>query len=312
MILYIDNDDTTSSLKSSVREAKQKGKKNMYQVLTNNSVDVLVNGNKCKQYTYDGKIYIEAKASSAYEIKINNNGYGRILAVVSVDGLSVLTGKPASLNDAGYIINANDSYRIKGFRYDNDKVGAFKFVCKNESYAAGISNKAKRNCGIIGIVLYEEKIKPVVTWTPCCYPPLWPTITTTSNPCLDIPYGSNNATSYGGASSVNNTLCNYNNSIDDYRDIVRSKSSQPMSSLKGGAPSAGSGFDMGSGWGNSVESKVVSDQFERGNIVYQSDIYYASREALIDMGVPVKKEGKVSYPKSFPSGYATPPSGWCP
>ena len=66
---------------------------------------------------------------------------------------------------------------------------------------------------------------------------------------------------------------------------------------------------MGSDWGTNKESKVTNVSFDRGQLVYSTDIYYASREALIEMGVPVIKEVQVAYPKSF-NGYATPPKGW--
>jgi hypothetical protein len=68
-------------------------------------------------------------------------------------------------------------------------------------------------------------------------------------------------------------------------------------------------FDMGSGWGKSKESKVTSTEFSRGNRHERFEIYYASREALIDMGVIQPKVNQVAFPKSFPK-YAKPPSGW--
>ena len=70
------------------------------------------------------------------------------------------------------------------------------------------------------------------------------------------------------------------------------------------------GFDMGSGWGEAKDSKVVDVEFERGSIVFTNEIYYASRESLIEMGVPLKQEGRVNLPKSFPNGFAKPPANW--
>ena len=59
-------------------------------------INVLVNGNRCKQYHHEGKHYIEAKENSDYELEFKNNSYGRLLAITSVDGISTITGKPAS------------------------------------------------------------------------------------------------------------------------------------------------------------------------------------------------------------------------
>jgi hypothetical protein len=67
---------------------------------------------------------------------------------------------------------------------------------------------------------------------------------------------------------------------------------------------------MGSTWGQKVESKVVETEFERGSLTFSLDIYYASRQALIDMGVPINVGPQVSFPQSFPGKYATPPPNW--
>ena len=69
------------------------------------SVDILVNGNSTAKYYKDGKVYVEAKDGSEYEILIKNNGFNKVLAVSSVDGLNVLNGEPSREVDSGYIIN---------------------------------------------------------------------------------------------------------------------------------------------------------------------------------------------------------------
>src|ERR1700710_872043 len=101
-------------------------------------IHILVNGNRCKQYNHDGRIYIEAKEGSDYAIEIKNNAWKRILAVCSVDGLDILTGKKASDASPGYVINGMYSNRFDGFRVSNEKVAKFVFTYKDrgDSYAA--------------------------------------------------------------------------------------------------------------------------------------------------------------------------------
>lgn len=70
-------------------------------------------------------------------------------------------------------------------------------------------------------------------------------------------------------------------------------------------------FDMETQWGESKQYKVKEITFERKNIIYRFDIYYASRESLIAMGVDLGTEKRVNFPESFkPSKYAKPPKGW--
>jgi len=285
--------------------------------MNNIDVSILVNGSTVSKYHDNGQIYIQANEGSEYEIKINNSNPYRVLAIASVDGLSVMTGKTAGTNDAGYIIGAYGSYKIKGFRYSNDSVGAFKFSKKEDSYAATKGKKAKRNCGVIGICVYKEKEIPVpVTSWNNHYHNDWYWFQPNRNPLLDLPLYSDTSTTYGssitskgnllksdvlrtygaGGQSVNLCLCSSQVQICDTNTKL---SNATVSS-----------FDMGSTWGKNKESKVVQVEFERGEVVLTQDIYYASRMSLVNMGIIEDSKPKVSFPKSFPEKYAEPPSGW--
>lgn len=270
-------------------------------------VTILVNGNSVAKYHKDGKVYVEAKEGSEYEISIKNHGSSRILAVTSVDGLNVLTGEQSSTEDSGYVIGGYSACRIKGFRYNDERVGAFKFVKKSQSYAKSKKDGSVVNCGVIGVVVYEEH-QPYTDWvitstgTGPFYnqrdggvgaPLKWMepyTTCTAGNVGLNADYSSQTRGGIGAISckslSSAGQAVNYSNSSN----VLRS-------------------FDMGSGWGKSKESKVTSTEFTRGTKTQRFEIYYASREALIDMGVIQPKLNQVAFPKSFPK-YAKPPSGW--
>lgn len=265
---------------------------------SNYDVDILVNGKPQKIHYHDHNYYIEARENYEYSIKIKNNSYNRILAVVSVDGLSVMDGKSASDESGGYIIDGYQSYEIKGFRKDLDTVGAFKFVKKNNSYAKTKGNGAEVNCGVIGVMIFEEKAK--VTWVlnnhnipndeviykePYSPKPQWG----------DLPITS---------SSVNNILfnrCASNHIESNQLKCCNFTSHSQLSE---------DNFKLGSTWGTKQESKVKEVEFERGNLVFSVDIYYSTRNDLIDMGVNIIKEPKISRPQSFPKKFAEPPKGW--
>lgn len=269
-------------------------------------VSILVNGNSVAKYHKDGKVYIEAKEGSEYEISIKNHGSSRILAVTSVDGLNVLTGEQASTEDSGYVIGGYSACRIKGFRYNDEKVGAFKFVKKSQSYAKSKKDGSVVNCGVIGVIVYEEH-QPYTDWA----------ITTT----ITGPFYNQRD---GGSGAPLKLLESYTTCTADSCGLNTDYSSQTKGGI--GAVSCNSlssvtslnyndtskvlrSFDMGSGWGKAKESKVTSTEFTRGEKTQRFEIYYASREALIDMGVIQPKMNQVAFPKSFPK-YAKPPEGW--
>ena len=253
---------------------------------------VLINGNSVATYTKDGKKYIEAKDGSEYEILIKNNGPNRILAVTSVDGLNVLTGESATPDDSGYVVSGYSNCRIKGFRYNDEKVGAFKFVKKENSYASSKQNNTDINCGVIGVIIYSEKVNYLITTNS----PLDPSFYNVPdyNPYRSMPnWTCDNRPNLLGGCYTSTVSCN---NISD----LKSDNSLKSNSLK---------FDMGSGWGKSKDSKVVDTEFEKGYALYTMDIYYASRQSLLDMGVIQSNVTQISFPKSF-TKYATPPKGW--
>ncbi len=120
-------------------------------------VNILVNGSRVKQYHHDGKIFVEAKHNSEYTIEIKNNTWKRILAVCSVDGLDILTGKKAREDNPGYVISGMSSGKFDGFRVSNEKVAKFVFGAKGDSYAASKEDGSEKNVGVIGIRVFEEK-----------------------------------------------------------------------------------------------------------------------------------------------------------
>jgi hypothetical protein len=251
-------------------------------------VSILVNGNSVAKYHKDGKVYVEAKEGSEYEISIKNHGPSRILAVASVDGLNVLTGEQSSIEDSGYVIGAYSSYRIKGFRYNDEKVGAFKFVKKSQSYAGSKNDGSIANCGVIGVIVYDEH-QPYVDWTLTSTS----TLISMNNDSSDSSYTLKSIEPYSSKT--------INASYLSQTDGAEGLSCKSVADVRS--------FDMGSGWGKSKESKVTKTEFTRGEKTQRFEIYYASRQSLISMGIIQPRTSQVAFPKSFPK-YASPPPGW--
>lgn len=120
-------------------------------------LDVCVHGRKVRTYKHEGERFIEGRSGSEYTLKIHNNTRRRAVAVISVDGLSVMDGKDASRKGAGYVLDANSVTEIPGWRLDNSGVARFRFGSAPSSYAG--RQKKARNVGVIGCVVYYEKEK---------------------------------------------------------------------------------------------------------------------------------------------------------
>jgi hypothetical protein len=275
--------------------------------MSNYDIQILVNGSRCKQHFHNGKTFIEAKHGSEYTIEIKNNTWRRILAVCSVDGLDILNGEPATEDGPGYVIGSYNSSKFDGFRVTNDKVAKFVFSTKNASYAASKEDGSEKNVGVIGVRLFEEQYKPVINIsTYGLYGPGRYGYDNTAAPSIwdeQMYKKTTDNTNHTYDSCLNDTIAC---SCDD--SPVRGMNMSFGSQLKS---SNTPNFDMGTKWGEAKESRVVEVEFERGVLALTTNIYYASRQSLIDMGVPLGNEKQVSFPEPFANTkYAKPPKGW--
>ena len=265
-----------------------------------NTVEILVNGKPVKQYCHESRTYIEARVDTEYSIKVKNNSCGRKLAVITVDGLNVITGQPHTSNTTGqgYIVGAYDAIEIKGFRKDISSVGAFKFCKSGHSYC----NKKglKGNNGVIGVRLYDEKIQyqtvpfniPKITppepWTNPYTP--WKDTWITCSTSEGLSKGTNSLDCVARGTEQNQCF----------------SSSVNYCASNNTAPS----FDVGTTWGKQINDSIVYTNFEPAETCYEDVvIYYDSRSNLEQIGIKFIKEKEMFYPKPF-NAFAEPPKGW--
>ncbi len=80
--------------------------------------------------------------------------------MLSVDGLDVIDGRPASFRKRGYIVNPHRKLVVERFRQTTDAVAAFRFGPVRESYAAEKYHNT-RNVDVIGIgiALFNEVVR---------------------------------------------------------------------------------------------------------------------------------------------------------
>jgi hypothetical protein len=243
------------------------------------------------------------------------------MAVLSVDGLDVVTGKPAEETNTGYIIDAYSSLDVKGYRISDDNSASFIFTSKGKSYVQQAKGNAT-NAGVIGLRTYKEKLPYYYSgWTTIPGSNIWTTsgtYTTLGNytintvPCT-YTVGSttltgattavNNCSNYFNSTSVSNTSLNAPSGILRSMD-VSSDTSNPLSHKQ---------FDTGTGWGSKLEDKVTRVSFEKGDMLVEMSVYYASKEALVEMGVDLQNTPKIAKEPAMPKAcgnYCTPPKGW--
>jgi hypothetical protein len=106
----------------------------------------------------DGRMYVAGKPGSRYAIRLVNHSAGRVLVVLSVDGVNVVTGQTAGWNQGGYVLDPWVSSEIAGWRKSDSVVAAFEFAALPDSYAARTGRP--ENVGVIGMAVFFEKVAP--------------------------------------------------------------------------------------------------------------------------------------------------------
>jgi len=118
------------------------------------------NGRWLEGWNVRGGTHVVGEGGERYAVVVRNETGCRIEVVVSVDGLDVLEGKPASYRKRGYILEPYESYNIEGFRMNWEAVAAFRFSPVSQSYAA-LRHDDTRNVGVIGVAAFTEKNREV-------------------------------------------------------------------------------------------------------------------------------------------------------
>jgi hypothetical protein len=104
---------------------------------------------------YRGEYWVAGTPGARYAIQIRNCDGGRLLAVTSVDGLNVLSGRSAGWQQGGYVFDAGEAYQIAGWRKSHTQIAAFTFTDSPNSYAERTGRPA--NVGVIGVALFRER-----------------------------------------------------------------------------------------------------------------------------------------------------------
>jgi len=116
-------------------------------------------GRKLPVYESGGRWFVAGNPGNEYQVTVRNRSAGDVLAVVSVDGVNVVSGETAAAWQSGYVIDRGRSMSIRGWRKSLEKVAAFYFTDLGDSYAARTGRPD--NVGVIGVALFKRKPQPV-------------------------------------------------------------------------------------------------------------------------------------------------------
>lgn len=264
---------------------------------------------------YRGEYWVAGTPGAKYSVSVANATGGRLLSVISVDGVNVLDGKTANTNQSGYVFNGYQKYEINGWRKSNQEVAAFEFVASPSSYAERTGRPA--NVGVIGVALFKERAfqPPVTTYSPPVRP---------STPYLrgndEIERSKSRDT---GAAEIGKSQA---------MPASPAASAAPQPSLSGAVGSAANAAKrsesradtaqdsvrekLGTGHGEREWSQVSQTTFERAGTRPNETITirYDSRENLVAMGViPEPYRHQPRTPNPFPDNLSfvpDPPRYW--
>lgn len=257
------------------------------------------------EYYHQGQVWIEGREGSNYTIRFTNRSPGRVLAIFSVDGLDVLKGKPAGHLSEGYVINANGTLDIPGWKVDDATAAEFFFSRSSKSYVAKIGGSIS-NTGVIGAMVFREAMYNQ-WWSqqPLTYTSI------TGTPVQPSSWGINTSgwsQHPGVPTSLDNTSVG---SVSYTATTTRGIGSLPQNAVSN---------DVGTGFGQATSWTTSSTTFNREHPTVPNAImaiYYDSAKNLQRRGVVLKsKYGTDTSNNPFPaynsSGGAIPPPGWKP
>jgi hypothetical protein len=115
-------------------------------------------GKRLAVYWHEGRAYVVGKPGNEYQVSVKNRLREDVLAIVSVDGVNVVSGETAHPGQTGYVLSSYRSYDILGWRKSLAETAAFYFTALPDSYAARTGRPD--NVGVIGVAVFRRKPAP--------------------------------------------------------------------------------------------------------------------------------------------------------
>ena len=227
-------------------------------------------------YWHNGQRWVAGTPGHKYALRLQSRMYGRILAVVSVDGINAVSGESAGWNQTGYVLGPWQGTDVLGWRKSQERVADFVFGNLEDSYAARTGRPD--NVGIIGVALFREA--NAIAPTP---------------PVLE-------------------RRSREDSSADKKAPAAAEGSSAPQTAPMMRSERAPMQGNLATGHGQIEESHVQMTDFERAQPTPDLviSIRYDRRERLVAMGIIRETHVPLPFPESAQSGFVPdpPPRPW--
>jgi hypothetical protein len=125
-------------------------------------------GQPLRVWSHGGRLYVAGQPGRRYSLRVTNHTEGRVLVVLSVDGVNILTGQTAKYDQEGYVFSPYQSYDLSGWRKSTTEIAAFAFAPLPRSYAARTGRPT--DVGVIGMAVFKERAQPPVSVAPAIRP----------------------------------------------------------------------------------------------------------------------------------------------
>ena len=253
-------------------------------------------GETLTTYERHGKTWVAGTPGHRYSVRLSNRTGGRVMAVLSVDGVNAVSGETAGSDQNGYVLDAWQSTEILGWRKSLDEIAQFNFTSLPNSYAARTGRPA--NVGVIGVAVFTERA-PVITYREQ---------RRRYDAPKSAPYEQEDKQSAEPMASA----------ADAAAPAPTSENSDGLARSEGRAPSdigtaqpqrKARAERLGTGHGATEDSRVVYTQFNRSSSrpAEQLGIWYDSYRNLVAQGVIVSKPIAWNNANPFPNSFVADP-----
>ena len=127
-------------------------------------------GDVLTTWRHRGASWVAGRPGERYALRLANRTGGRVLVVLSVDGVNVVSGETAATGQTGYVLGPWASAEITGWRKSYSEAAAFYFTALPDSYAARTDRPD--NVGVIGAAVFRERVVPPVARPADAQPPV--------------------------------------------------------------------------------------------------------------------------------------------
>ncbi len=252
-------------------------------------------GRELPIYRANGEYWVAGRPGARYALRLRNRMGERLMTVMSVDGVNVLTGETAGVQQNGYVLTGGERADIAGWRKSDSQIAAFEFTANGNSYASRTGRPDE--VGVIGVAVFRERVAPPPPPVPMPFP-------------RRDGYSREESAPRGDFEARNKSMAPAPGTAPSADSAAPAESSAMAQSRSQPAPS------LGTGHGRRETSYVGHTTFERlrsspDEVVR---IRYDSRENLVAAGVipanPAPRWPRPAGPSPFPeseAGYVPDP-----